>query len=94
MYKFALLSTIDSMIEVVGLIAASFTTFSFLPQALSILKTKHTKDISLPMYIVLTTGIFLWFVYGISIISWPVILANAVSFVLTLTILILKLRYG
>lgn len=77
----------------IGLIAGALTTSSFLPQVIKAWKTKSTKDISLHMYIVLTTGVFLWMVYGLLINSLPVILTNVVTFILTLSILILKIKY-
>ncbi|HJN57107.1 MAG: SemiSWEET transporter [Candidatus Woesearchaeota archaeon] len=82
-----------SYIETIGFTAAALTTIAFLPQVIKAWKSKHTKDISLIMFIVLTIGIFLWVVYGFLILSMPVIAANVVTFVLALTILILKLKY-
>jgi len=61
-------------ITVIGLLAATCTTVSFLPQVIKIVKTKKTSDISLLMYVVLTTGILLWVMYGLLIIDLPVIL--------------------
>ncbi len=81
-------------IAVIGLIAGTCTTVSFLPQVIKTFRTKETKDISLSMYIVLATGILLWTIYGILIESLPVILANAVSFVLANIILTFKIKYG
>jgi MtN3 and saliva related transmembrane protein len=46
------------------------------------------------MYIIISTGIFLWLLYGIEINSLPIIGANGVSLALTLLILAGKLRYG
>ncbi len=80
--------------ELVGYIAAVFTTAAYIPQALKVVQSKHTKSISLGMYSLITTGIALWFVYGIMIDSWPVILANGITFVPALIILIMKLRHG
>jgi len=80
-------------ITTLGLIAATCTTISFLPQVIKIIKTKHTKDISLGMYSTLTTGIFLWFIYGILIKDPPVIIANAITLILSTTVLILKIKY-
>ena len=77
----------------VGLIAATCTTISFLPQAVKILRTRHTKDLSLWMYLLLTMGSFLWFVYGILLHDIPLIMANAIGFLLTTTVLILKIKY-
>ncbi|MEF9475998.1 MAG: SemiSWEET transporter [Candidatus Mariimomonas ferrooxydans] len=81
-------------IAIIGLIAGTCTTISFLPQVIKIIKTKETKDISISMYIILATGMFLWIIYGIFIEALPVILANTISFVFATIILILKIRYG
>ncbi|WP_321322085.1 SemiSWEET transporter [Labilibaculum sp.] len=82
-----------TLISILGFAAAFCTTVSFVPQAIRIIKTKHTKDISLAMYSLFNIGILLWLLYGIVIVSWPMILANAVTLLLTLIILYLKIRY-
>jgi len=81
-------------VEIVGFAAGILTTIAFLSQVIKIWKTKSTKDISLGMFIAFTTGIFLWLIYGILINSPPIILANIVTFILSLTILVFKVRYG
>lgn len=81
-------------VTTMGYIAGVCTTSAFLPQAIKIVKTKHTKDISLMMYFVLTTGIVLWCVYGLINHDWPLVLANAITLLLAGWILILKLRFG
>jgi MtN3 and saliva related transmembrane protein len=78
---------------IIGLVAATCTTISFVPQAIRIIKTKHTKDISLAMYSIFTTGIFLWLVYGILVKDLPLIIANVITLLLTSIILILKIKY-
>lgn len=78
--------------EILGLVAASLTTGSFLPQAILAIKTRNTDGISLAMYALFTTGVALWFVYGIMVVSWPVIIANFITFLLAASILTLKLR--
>lgn len=80
-------------VSLLGYLAAGCTTIAYLPQALKIIKTKQTKDLSLLMYFVVTTGLFLWFMYGVFIHDWPMILANGITMLLTFTILILKIRY-
>lgn len=80
------------MTEWLGFIAALLTTMAFLPQALHSWQTRDLSGISLPMYALFTTGVALWFVYGICIASWPVIIANAITFVLAAMVLILKIR--
>ncbi|HSA84200.1 MAG TPA: SemiSWEET transporter [Patescibacteria group bacterium] len=81
-------------VEVIGIIAGTLTTASFLPQVLRIVKTKHTKDLSLPMYIAFVTGVAIWLVYGILLGSLSVILANSITLVLAGMILVFKLKYG
>ena len=80
-------------ITILGLIAATLTTGSFIPQAVKVVQTKSTKDLSLGMFVILTAGIVLWLAYGIFIDSLPVIAANAVSFFLAVTILAYKIKY-
>jgi MtN3 and saliva related transmembrane protein len=83
-----------SMITIVGLVAAVFTTFSFVPQAIKIIKNRETKDISLLMYVTLDIGIFLWLVYGVLIKSMPVVVANGVTLIFTSVVLALKIKFG
>ena len=82
-----------NMITIVGLAAAACTTFSFLPQAIKVIKTKNTKDLSLAMYSIFTAGVFLWLVYGVFVRDIPIIIANSITFILAATILIMKIRY-
>ena len=77
----------------IGLLAAACTTLSFLPQASRVIKTRQTRDISLWMYVIFSTGTFLWLLYGFFTKDIPVMAANLVTFVLSFTILVLKIRY-
>lgn len=78
---------------ILGLVAGTLTTAAFFPQFLKAWKSKSTTDISLWMFVILSTGIFLWLIYGLLVQSWPVILANIVTLVIALAILMLKLKY-
>ncbi|MBK7092753.1 MAG: SemiSWEET transporter [bacterium] len=78
---------------IIGLVAGTLTTLSFIPQLIKIVRSKSTHDISLVMYIVFSTGILLWLIYGLLISDVPVIVANAVALFITITILSLKVRY-
>lgn len=77
-----------------GYAAATLTTTSFVPQAWHIWRTRDVSGISLGMYSVFTLGIALWLLYGLRIGSLPITLANAITLVLALAILGMKLRYG
>ncbi|MGH8750879.1 MAG: SemiSWEET transporter [Burkholderiales bacterium] len=80
--------------NLLGLIAGFLTTLAFVPQAWRVWKTRSVKDISLGMYVIFTSGVGLWLVYGVMIQSLPLILANIVTFVLALFILAMKIRLG
>ncbi|MCA1993062.1 MAG: SemiSWEET transporter [Coleofasciculus sp. S288] len=80
-------------ITLLGLLAGTLTTISFMPQVIKTWTTKSTQDISLGMFITFCSGIFLWLVYGLFIQNLPVILTNAVTFILASTILWMKLKY-
>ncbi len=80
-------------ITMTGLLAGFLTTLSFFPQVIKAWKTKSTKDVSMGMFLILFTGMFLWMVYGFMIDSLPVITANAVSLLLALVVIALKIRY-
>ncbi|MFA6142543.1 MAG: SemiSWEET transporter [Candidatus Omnitrophota bacterium] len=80
-------------VNILGLIAGTLTTISFLPQAIRIYKTRHTRDLSLLMYIVFLLGVFLWLCYGLMVHSHPIIIANAVTMVIGFYIFVMKLKY-
>ncbi|MEJ2690696.1 MAG: SemiSWEET transporter [Deltaproteobacteria bacterium] len=80
-------------VTVLGVAAAVCTTTSFVPQMVKTLRSRHTGDISLLMYIVLTVGLFLWLVYGFLRKDMPLMAANGVSFTLAAAILFLKIRH-
>ncbi len=80
-------------ITIIGLLAAACTTFGFFPQLIKIIRTKKTEDISLYMYVILICGVILWEIYGIIIKDIPIIVANIVTLVLTISILALKIIY-
>ena len=84
---------IELIMNYIGFFAAFCTTIAFLPQAIKVYKTKSTKDISLYMFLIFTIGVLSWLIYGLIINDLPVILANAVTLVLSLFILIYKLKY-
>ncbi len=81
-------------VEFLGYAAGTLTTLAFVPQVLRTWKTRSTEDISLGMFSVFTTGVVLWGVYGLLLGSRPIIIANAVTLVLSGTVLGLKLKHG
>lgn len=84
----------SSTVTIIGFVAAVCTTASFLPQVIKTFKTRHTADISLLMYAILTFGIIMWLTYGIILKNPPIIFANSVSLVLASIVLVLKIKHG
>ena len=84
---------LDFIIKYIGFFAAFCTTIAFLPQAIKVFKSKSTKDISLYMFLIFTTGVLSWLVYGLIINDMPIILANAVTLILSFFILVYKIKY-
>ncbi len=83
-----------ALVDTVGTIAACLTTASFVPQAWLSFKTRDVSGVSLSMYSVFTAGVALWLVYGLLLGAWPIVVANAVTLLLALAILGMKLVYG
>lgn len=76
----------------IGYLAAFLTTTAFVPQAYKSWRSRDLSGISLPMYAMFTAGVGFWLVYGILIDSAPVVLANLITFVLSSTVLGLKIQ--
>ena len=77
-----------------GFAAGTLCTLAYLPQALHSFRTKSVEDIALTMLISLNLGLLLWVCYGFLIHSLPIILPNAVTFLLAFPLLIMRLKYG
>ncbi len=79
--------------DLIGSLAACLTTASFVPQAWLTFKTRDVSGVSLAMYSVFTVGVALWLAYGLLLRSWPMVMANAITLLLALMILGMKLVY-
>jgi MtN3 and saliva related transmembrane protein len=77
--------------EIIGAVAATLTTVAFVPQALKAIRQRDTRSLSLGMYLIFTSGVMLWGLYGYLRGDWVIIAANAITGVLCLTILLIKL---
>ncbi len=81
-------------IDLIGILAGICTTAAVIPQIIKAWKTRQVKDVSLPMFMVLISGVCLWTVYGILKHDLAIILANGISVALNASLLFLLLRYG
>ncbi len=80
--------------DLIGALAGALTTLAFVPQVWRIWQTRSARDLSLSMYLIFTSGVALWFVYGLLLGAWPIIVCNGVTLVLAGTVLAMKLRFG
>jgi MtN3 and saliva related transmembrane protein len=80
-------------VDDIGFAAAFLTTAAFVPQLVRVLRLRSAREISLPTFLMFSAGVFLWLLYGIYSGSRPVIASNAVTLVISVSILVLKLRY-
>ena len=80
-------------IDLLGLAAGSLTTVSFVPQVLKIWRSKSGNDVSYGMFALFSAGVTLWLVYGLMLDATPIVVANAVTLVLALVVILLKFRY-
>jgi MtN3 and saliva related transmembrane protein len=79
-------------LHLIGSLAAFCTTVSFVPQVIQIVTTRQTAGISLPMYVLFVSGIALWLLYGLFRQDVPLIVANAITLMLSGTVLGLKVQ--
>ena len=59
--------------------AAVLTTSSFFPQALKTLRTRDTSGISLGMYLMFTSGVVVWALFGLITGDGPVLVSNLIT---------------
>jgi MtN3 and saliva related transmembrane protein len=80
-------------VTLLGFFAGILTTVSFVPQVFKAWRSKQCHDLSWGMLVTFSSGVVLWLAYGVMLWAAPIILANAITLVLLVTIGVLKLRY-
>ena len=79
--------------EVFGFAAATLSTIAFLPQVVKTWKTRSAKDVSYALLLTFSTGCLCWVIYGYQVEAKPVMIANAFTLALNLTILAMKIVF-
>ena len=80
--------------DILGLAAAFIGTIAMAPQVIKVCKTKNTRDLSLGTFILIPSSLLLWFIYGLMIRSYPIIIGNALGFTMNIYVVIMKIRHG
>ena len=81
-----------NLVDTLGIAAGFVSTLAFLPQVMKICRTQSTKGISLGMYILYSLGLILWGIYAYLIQSWPLLLTEIVTGLMTFYILVMKVK--
>lgn len=82
-----MLNSVTIGVELIGFAAAFLTTIAFIPQVIQVWKSKSVEGLSLTTYIIFIIGVFLWFLYGLSIGSLSMIIANFITVLLASVII-------
>jgi MtN3 and saliva related transmembrane protein len=80
-------------LDLLGLVAATLSTGSFVPQVVRLWRTRNAEGISLLTFAALAAGVALWLVYGIMLHALPIIIANAITLALVLAVVVLTVRF-
>lgn len=78
---------------IIGIVAASLTTFGFVPQVVKMLRTRSVLDVSLPAMIQLGLGMSIWVLYRAHLEDEVIIGANCVGAAIMLTAIVVYLYY-
>lgn len=81
-----------SATDLIGSTAGILTTLAFVPQVVKAWRTQSVDDLSIWMLVAFNAGVVLWIVYGVATESMPVVAANTVTVLLSLTLLWMKVR--
>jgi len=83
-----------NLVSYTGFFAGLLTSGAAIPQVLQTYRTKHARDLSMWQLVLLTVGMLLWLIYGISKNDLPLIFANIFSIVCYTALIVMKLRYA
>ena len=81
-------------IEIAGHTGALLSAITFIPQVYKTWKTKSAKDLSLTMMFIVVCSTIIWLYYAISLMLWPVIIANVIVGLLSLLLIYFKFTFS
>jgi MtN3 and saliva related transmembrane protein len=80
-------------IDLIGYLGSFLSCITFIPQVYKTWQTKSAGDLSLSMLLIVLTSTVVWLVYAFALILWPVIICNAIMFVLCAMLIYFKFAY-
>jgi MtN3 and saliva related transmembrane protein len=82
-----------ALADIIGIVAGILVLSSFIPQLIKAYKTKRMIDVSIYLMGLISTGMFLWIIYGIIRNDLVIIGTNVSGFVLNVLLIGLKVKY-
>ena len=79
--------------DTIGVVAGVLVLLSFIPQIIKAYKTKKMIDVSIYLMGLISTGMFLWIIYGIIRNDVVIIGTNVSGFLLNVILIGLKIKY-
>jgi MtN3 and saliva related transmembrane protein len=80
----------EIQLQIIGFTGGGLIVISLIPQLITIIQNKSSKNISIPMYFLLLLAQILWILYGVLKNDLQVLLTNACAgFITILTIKII-----
>ena len=80
-------------VEYIGYLGTILSCITFIPQVYQTWKTKSVGDLNLIMVLIVVSSTIVWMTYAYLVKSKPIMLANAIVFILSLMMLYFKLTY-
>jgi MtN3 and saliva related transmembrane protein len=87
---------LEAYAEILAVLATVFgtlMTLGYIPQLHKIWKRKSVEDFSLVFFVLVLIGLLLWTLYGISIMNWPLIIADGIGVLGESAIIIMYFKY-
>lgn len=81
-------------IQMVGHAGALLTSITFIPQLHKAWTSKSVGDLSIAMMVIVFLSNLVWIVYGVTLMLWPVILANTVVALVSFVLIYLKFAFN
>jgi len=79
--------------DIVGYAATVVGTSMMMPQVVRSWRTKQMRDVAWGMITLFLLNCLLWLAYGLMIAAPPMVVANAIGFLISLVLLAMKIRF-
>ena len=80
-------------VEIIGHFGAILSSITFIPQVVKTWQTKSVGDLSLNMMMIVFISTIVWLIYGVSLVLWPVIVANTIICALSMVLIYFKFTF-